>query len=563
MTLWPENAFCDLPVAADGCGYLGLGTAYSMGVSSDGRTLLVAGGDETRGGDSTRTRDVASSAAVVDLDTARVTCLSPSNGLRIGRAGATITPLGEKLLVAGGSDPVEGDAAVGSAELFDPSTRSFDPDPIVLSPGRARHGAVALVSNEVLLVGGVDQAGRPIAEHTLDAIAAERPFHRTDLAELPTPRVDPVVLRLSDGRILVAGGTDGASPAMAHRDLLFLDARARSVESTISTLACPADRSGPGVTATVDGAFAAMPGGALLAVGGCTVPLDGQTLNCDVHCQDTGCPSNEVFWIDRDGNVACCGAGRTSCSGDVPDPDHPPPAFVSPALVPGEEGRPWLVEGAAGARRLHRFDPWSGQFAGADAASDPDLSVATRADAGLLLSIDDCGGKLPTEDCSARLHGYRSGVRGTYTQAIAPLLLADTTGVAMDRALGAPPAPGAAPSRPYRDSTLGDVELTSGSELVLTDTTYADVDLVIDMRRGQPPLVSLGDSVYGDETCRWPASAPDPPYDAELTRSGGVVTLTIAGRTKTCPGPAGRVSIRIGAGNSLSFRSIAVRRVAG
>ena len=43
--------------------------------------------------------------------------------------------------------------------------------------------------------------------------------------------------------------------------------------------------------------------------------------------------------------------------------------------------------------------------------------------------------------------------------------------------LAPPPAPGAAASRPYRDPGLGSLELTSGSELVVTDTTYGDVDV--------------------------------------------------------------------------------------
>ncbi|HEX4338230.1 MAG TPA: hypothetical protein VH062_20135 [Polyangiaceae bacterium] len=560
VALWPDGAFCEIPLAQSGCDYLGGGTAYGVGVSSDGRTLLVVGGDVTLEGDPDRTRSVASSAAVLDLATAKVTCLPEGRGLQEGRAGATVTALGDELLVAGGVDPTEKDGVVGSAELFDPATHSFAPDAINLPRGRARHGAVTLASNEVLLVGGVNQNG-PIADRgTLDAIASKSPFHREGLAELPAARVDPVVLRLSDDRVFIAGGTDGTAAETPLQDLVWLDASAKSIDAELPALACPDEQSGPTVTTTVGSAFAAMPGGAVLAVGGCTLPLDGTALKCDEHCDGVGCPSSEVFFIDRDGSVTCCGAGRASCSGIAPT-DEPPPAFDHPTLVPGEGGRPWLVEGTT-SRTLRPFDPWSGQFAVTSIGFDGNVATPVRADAGSFLFVDDCTAA-PCDGAS--LHGFRFGLRGPYSQAIAPLLLADTIGVALDRPLSSAPAAGAAASQPYRAPSADGQQalfLTAGSELVLTDTTYQGFDLVIPVRSGRPPLVHLGERVFGDAKCPWPVTSPQPPFDAKVSRRGTTVTLSLGDRTDVCDGPDGRVTLALAAATELSLRSVSVTRVA-
>jgi hypothetical protein len=269
-----------------------------------------------------------------------------------------------------------------------------------------------------------------------------------------------------------------------------------------------------------------------------------------------------VFWIDRDGAVTCCGSGRSTCSG--PPSKDPPPGFSSPRLIAGEEGRPWLLEGDDPNRTLRRFDPWTGQFPLAGIVTSGNFATTARADAGLFLSLDDCSDEThPEIPCTAALHGFRFGVRGQYTQAIAPLLLADTDGVAMDRALSPPPAAGAGASRPYRDSASGYLELTAGAEVFLTDTTYDGIDLVIPVHTGAPPLIHLGTTLFGGKACPWPLSSPQPPFDAELTRHGDAVTLSIQGHVNNCDGPTGRVAIAVGTDTFVSFKSIAVTRTGG
>ena len=211
---------------------------------------------------------------------------------------------------------------------------------------------------------------------------------------------------------------------------------------------------------------------------------------------------------------------------------------------------------------LRRFEPWSGQFALPTLTTDRPVSVARRADAGLLVALDDCSDPGAPQPCSASAYGFRHGLRGPYTQAVAPLLLADTEGTAPDRPTGAPPAPGAVATSPWRNTANGEVQITAGSALVLTDTTYADVDVVVHVTAGAPPVVHLGSAAFGNRSCQWPLSAPQTPFDAELVRRGNTVTLGVKGRARACRGPSERAAISLSAGDPVTIASVAVTRIA-
>jgi len=586
VSLWPSEAPCAIPVAA-ACGFPGAGNGYALGVSVDERTMLLAGGGAPLEGAPPPDPSLARAAVTVDLGTGAVSCIPPERGLQSGRAAATITAVGSKLLVAGGIEPLRGSVQL-TAEIFDPSTGEFDPDPIPLlrdgRNGRARHAAVTLASGETLLVGGVDATGGLLS--SLEAIAPEAPHHRnendasTREATLAAPRVDPIALRLSDDRIFIASGNNGENPPRQLEDLVWLDKDARTIERESSMLACPDeqagpcpdDEPGPCPTKAVGSQFASMPGGAVLAVGGCALRLDGGPLSCTQHCADgLGCLTNEIFWIDRDGNVTCCGAGRASCDGPPPPfADASFEAFLEPMLVPGEGGRPWLLEGEATARALHRFDPWTGQFEkGGVATRAGPFSALTpaRAGAGLFLWLEQCTAKSPS-DCITTLDGFRHSVRGSYTQAVAPLLLKDTVGVALDRAPSALAEPGTVASRSRRLEG-GKLELAPDSELLLTDTTYADVRVEIPVSSGPPPAVHLGSTVLGGATastrasCPWPVTAPQAPFVASVVRRGETVTLSIGEHTQNCDGPSGRVSISIVTTTTpITLSPVSVTRIA-
>jgi hypothetical protein len=308
-----------------------------------------------------------------------------------------------------------------------------------------------------------------------------------------------------------------------------------------------------------------MPGGAVLAVGGCALPADGSA-SCTPCANGLGCLTNEIFWIDRDASVTCCGAGRPTCDGPAKDPHFR--AFIEPALIAHEGGRPWLLEGPPAARTLRLFDPWTGQFdttSFAIGAGPSKEFPPVPADAGLSLWLEQCADGAPG-DCNTTLHGFRHGVRGPYTQAVAPLLLENTVGVALDRAPSAGAEPGAVASRPHLAE--GELELAPNSELVLTDTSYANVRLEIPVNSGPPPAVHLGSMVFGtaaaskrSASCPWPATASDAPFI--VVRKGETVTLSIGDHTQDCEGPSGRVSISISAAATPSTLSpITVTRIA-
>ncbi|HTQ43844.1 MAG TPA: hypothetical protein VMI75_13875 [Polyangiaceae bacterium] len=147
---------------------------------------------------------------VADLTTGAVTKAQPD--LRPPRLGATVTPFGDGALVAGGlSDSL---AIQNDAVVYSPSTGGFDnAHPIALSEPRANHTAAVLADGRTVLIGGSADAGGKTLLTTLDVIdPTTMSAQEEGFAKLVTPRLDPVVVRLASGELLVAGGkgTTGA-----------------------------------------------------------------------------------------------------------------------------------------------------------------------------------------------------------------------------------------------------------------------------------------------------------------------------------------------------------------
>jgi hypothetical protein len=116
------------------------------------------------------------------------------------------------------------------------------------------------------------------------------------------------------------------------------------------------------------------------------------------------------------------------------------------------------------------------------------------------------------------------------------------------------------------DSSGGVVLTDTETTLVVTDTTYADVDISIDVADGPPPLIVLApegqnEKPYGDRSCSWPAAPPDGRATPHFRRAGDQVTLTIGAKKTTCTGPKGRVAISFrSSGPTVQIRSINVKR---
>jgi hypothetical protein len=139
---------------------------------------------------------------------------SATGSMGTARYAAAAAPLPDgRVLVAGGFyDDALGDHYLASAEVFDPATNSFSSAGIgALSV--PRHGPVAapLPDGRVLVAGGdyVDGGG----DHYLASAEVFNPATNafTPVGDMSVPRVRAFAAPLPEGRVLVAGGNDGAT----------------------------------------------------------------------------------------------------------------------------------------------------------------------------------------------------------------------------------------------------------------------------------------------------------------------------------------------------------------
>jgi hypothetical protein len=534
VSLWPAANACPFHSVADDRAYPQDLDGVGIGYSASASVVLVVGGSDD---------DDSTSALVIDVATGTATQVDPAVGPRTSRVGATVTEFGNKLLVAGGFD--SGGIANETADVFDPSFRRFEEQRIDLEGSRANHGAVVLASGETLLVGGSDSENGAL--DGLEIISPDTGRYRVSgVKPLKDARANPRVVRLTDDRVLVAGGTDSNKTPIDTLEWFSPDASEREPQSP----SLKADEA----PAVVDRAFVAMPGGSALAVGGCQLAPVSDCVPCTTTA-GSGCASKDVYWITREGNVE-------------PLPGALDVATFPTHLVAGAEGRPWLIAASQAGRRLLRFDPWLGRFTAAeatppaplsgfelaeDAANTDFQSRIVGADPGLVLWMTKNTGEFPT------MFGFRHGTRGRYDAAVVPLLLANQDGVAFDRSeLGA--------LDPEGHAILSE----GGTTLVVTDTTYANVEVSIDTADGDPPpavvLVTNSSAAkrewtFGDASCRWPAPPAGKPSAPRLRRIDSRVTLSQGGEQTTCEGPGGRVSIWFrSSGGTVRIRSADIKR---
>lgn len=159
---------------------------------------------------------------VADLTTGAVTKAEPD--LRPARLGATVTPFGDGALVAGGlSDSL---VIQNDAYVYSPSIGGFDDaHPIALSEPRANHAAAVLADGRTVLIGGSADAGGKTLLTTLDVIdPTTMSAQEEGFAKLMTPRLDPVVVRLASGEILVAGGKDATGAPVTTMEWISYEA---------------------------------------------------------------------------------------------------------------------------------------------------------------------------------------------------------------------------------------------------------------------------------------------------------------------------------------------------
>ncbi|HEX6274651.1 MAG TPA: hypothetical protein VFZ53_16530 [Polyangiaceae bacterium] len=545
VLLWERAVGCELFEAES---YPGPHAGQAVGYSPEADLVLVAGGDQPA---SFADATASSGSLTFDAGTGAHAVVDPRFSFPQARAFATITRFGSELLLAGGENPLNTDDVASrearqSAAVYDPALGGFDGDVIELELARTRHAAVVLTNGDTLLVGG----GRPRGDGTtvvvppFEAISpSTRRSRVAGLAGLARARLEPVALRLDDGRILVGGGHTATGEPDRSLEWFSPDA---------STEVAPGTRL-DAFPARHHRAFVALPGGGALTVGGCA-PAGEQTASCRNACGDGyGCPAADydAHWIEPNGSVKSLGLDQPL---DCPAPFSPEYAL----LAPGSDGSPWLfafdesVEPPC--RAAFRFEPWDAEpkfgIVRVDIERWPDPRTS-------LTSLGPDIFVWLSRDPSPFLVGMRAGTRGSLSQnetllgsdPMAPLV---PLHLAPDRQPdGTPPE---FPKALFREGRLILERGRSGNPPItvsVTDASYDDVKLTVGFDGDGPPLVVFGPHELGSESCPFPSEAVPP---LVVTRKGDrVSTEDAAGRTTTCAAvPAGPLPVAFRAGATSS-----------
>lgn len=209
----------------------------------DGR-VLVAGGCSTNG--------ATASAEVYEVATGR---WNNVGAMTIPRCSHIAVPLVDgRIFIMGGGQGRLSDLA--SAELFDPRTSTFVP---LGSMHENHYLATRLADGRVLLTGGQGAHGELLRSAEIFDPASGK-FQPT--GDMATPRVKHAAALLSDGRVLIIGGTAGVEGARFNSTELY-DPRTGRFSP------------GPSMRASrykIRDAVAVLRSGAVLVAGGATTP---------------------------------------------------------------------------------------------------------------------------------------------------------------------------------------------------------------------------------------------------------------------------------------------------
>jgi hypothetical protein len=577
VLLWPEARVCPLSEGGESA-YPGPNGGQALGFSERLGLLLVAGEnvDEQRAG----------SALVLDIQTGELSPVERAQGaLNTSRAFATVTPFGEGLLVAGGTNPLSEATSIidaRSGEIYSPRERGFAAELVDLVLPRAHHAALELpATGETLLIGGVvpNPNGGPGQELLqLEAVSPTHGASISDLGRLYIGRVDPTALVLTDGRIFVGGG-----------HLPSVEASEMSAPVPVGQVEWFAPHAGPEehvyaeLPARGNRTFAALPGGGVLTVASC--PGEPAALRRDCVCvTSTGAACEDedpqawvdAFWIGTDlvprpvgftrGNVAPC-----------PTPDRP-------QLLSGSDGSPWLAATRAdGSACLWRFEAWPED---PDSASDDPtagprfvptlISLDPAPDpASPLLSFAPDAFVWTSTLGDGGLHGARLGHRGPLTRDDGSLLDYDAARPYRPAHLTPDRFPSGSPdaSTPwlrYEHDAITLVPAEPPLTLFVTDTLYDDVSVEVEVDSAgddappEPPLLVFASKTGETSVCSFGPERPaTPPVHLLAERLDRQVTLTVVGTDEvvTCEVPTGPLTLGVRAGTATTrLTSLLVKR---
>jgi hypothetical protein len=187
--------------------------------------------------------------------------------MSVAREGNTATLLTDgRVLIAGGASECTlsgGCKALASAELYDPSSGKFTPTGSMSTP-RQHHTATRLSDGRVLIVGG----GQNCSIGGCDSVASAELYDPATgkfglTGSMKAAREDQGAALLSDGRVLIVGGSQGRySTTLASAELYD-----PSTGKFSSTGSLGSARDGPNTIPLLDGTVLCV-GGALTTVVG-------------------------------------------------------------------------------------------------------------------------------------------------------------------------------------------------------------------------------------------------------------------------------------------------------
>ena len=244
----------------------------------DGRVLLT-GGVQNAG-----FRSELSSAEIYDPAAGT---FSATGSMSAPREGHTATMLRDgRVLVAGGSD--NGIHTLDSAEIFDPSSGTFSRTGHLHQP-RVAHVAALLGTGKVLIAGG-GRGGMPGGYISYDTAEMYDPSTRSFSAvraHMKSDRVGAAAVKLNDGRVLIVGGKSGRVVSSRHRNLSSLTPlnTAEIFDPESGTFIRTGDMSAPHYLATAT----MLDNGDVLVVGGWTIrgPLVVGMRDAEVYQPET------------------------------------------------------------------------------------------------------------------------------------------------------------------------------------------------------------------------------------------------------------------------------------
>ena len=209
----------------------------ALGRSHHTATLLPNGQVLVVGGDTTDAAGTDAITPTAELYDSASNSWTPVGALAVPRGDhtATMLPNGQVLITGGETQAGGGDTALtSSAEVFDAASRTWTATG-TLTTGRAHHTATLLPDGRVLVVGGEtpDSRGDRVifiaagaARHLAMAASSSAEIYDpatrtwTPVASLTTPRFAQTATLLTDGSVLVVGGSataDGQPVATAER----------------------------------------------------------------------------------------------------------------------------------------------------------------------------------------------------------------------------------------------------------------------------------------------------------------------------------------------------------